>query len=61
MHSTGRRGEAHAVRPDGGCAASPCLAAGAAALLRLRRVDAVKADTLRPNLERIAVGDDRHA
>ena len=38
-------GGAHAIRPDGGCAASPSLAASTAALLRLRRVGAVEAVT----------------
>ena len=38
---------------------SPSLAAGAAALLRLRSVDAVKPDALGPNPECVTVGDRR--
>ena len=35
--------------------------AGSATLLRLRRVDAVEPDAVRTNLQRVAVGDRRHA
>ena len=48
-------GEAPAKRPGGGFAARPSLAAGAAALRRLRSVDAVEPDALRLNPERVAV------
>ena len=51
-------GETYAMRPGSDCAASPSLAAGAAALRGLRRIDVVKPDALGPNPERIAVGDE---
>ena len=39
---------------------NPGLAAGAAALRRLGRIDAVEPNALRPNPESVAVGDRRH-
>ena len=54
-------GEAHGMRPGSGCATSPGLAAGAAALRGLRRVDAMETNPLSANPERVAVGDGRRA
>ena len=52
-------GDALAKRTGGGFAARPGLATGAAALRRLRSVDAVKPDALSTNLQRVAVGGRR--